>query len=456
MHFKKFTDGKLSHEPEKAAIPVAAPTHVAIKIESPAPDTKEESALDDLFARLSSKNLSMLSSSAKKDSPARPESNTFLFEERLSPPGTPTKMPDSPTASLSGTTVKPAESISEDEPQAAIEQLYLEKAAEYIQALPCDNIATVQVIKTVLKKLQDAIAPSASLSADEAEKVKARYAFAILDYFNKAKAKSITPEFAKQAVRHSEGNMLRIFAKLVEKECLSLADMGGVVGLNQVILDALPKAELEMAPAIPKAESTATASKMETKPVTAKNEDPMNGMKAWPAQEKRETGKSYTLPNRTLIIILTYLAPAYRACILKGVSGVTSINQLQALVWGGRLESIAMPAPGSDFAVVRFLTPEACDKYFKATENGIEIQGEKKTVVFVEKQPGPSSINDVMRNCAEGDASRCVRALDAEEDWSDMVLMKLARGKGAVKREVDRIKQGKTARGVSLPYSAYI
>jgi hypothetical protein len=60
-----------------------------------------------------------------------------------------------------------------------------------------------------------------------------------------------------------------------------------------------------------------------------------------------------------------------------------------------------------------------------------------------------------MRNCTEGDASRCVRALDAEEDWSDMVLMKLARGKGANKREVDRIKQGKNARGVSLRTPAY-
>jgi hypothetical protein len=135
---------------------------------------------------------------------------------------------------------------------------------------------------------------------------------------------------------------------------------------------------------------------------------------------------------------------------LKGVSGVKSINQLQALVWGGRLESIQLPSPGADFAVVRFLTPEACDKYFKATENGIEIRGDKKSVVFVEKQPGPTSINDVMRNCIDGDASRCVRALDADEEWSDMLLMRLARGKGNVKRDVDRIKRGKTARGVSL------
>jgi hypothetical protein len=106
-----------------------------------------------------------------------------------------------------------------------------------------------------------------------------------------------------------------------------------------------------------------------------------------------------------------------------------------------------LPEAGSGFAVVRFLTPEACDKYFKATENGIEVHGEKNTIVFVEKQPGPTSINDVIRNCIERDASRCVRAVDAEEDWSEHMLLKLARGKGVPKREVDCIKTGKNARG---------
>jgi hypothetical protein len=123
-------------------------------------------------------------------------------------------------------------------------------------------------------------------------------------------------------------------------------------------------------------------------------------------------------------------------------------------VWGGRLESIALPVPGSDFAVVRFLTPDACDKYLKATENGVEIQSDKKSRVFIEKQEGPTSINDTIRNCIEGDASRCVRALDAEEDWSDMLLMKLARGESQLKREVDRIKQGKTSRGVNRTLAA--
>jgi hypothetical protein len=121
-------------------------------------------------------------------------------------------------------------------------------------------------------------------------------------------------------------------------------------------------------------------------------------------------------------------------------------------VWGGRLESIAMPPPGGGNALVKFLTAEGCAKFFTATENGIEVPGEKKTVVFVEKQPGPNSVNDVIRNCAEGDATRCVRAYDAEEDWGDMALLRLAKGPGKDKREVDCIKPGKNSRGVSVHF----
>jgi protein-S-isoprenylcysteine O-methyltransferase len=129
---------------------------------------------------------------------------------------------------------------------------------------------------------------------------------------------------------------------------------------------------------------------------------------------------------------------------------VTSFNQLQALVWGGRLESLHLPEAGKDHAMVKFLTADACEKYFNATENGIQIPGDKtKTVIFVERSPGPNSINDVLRNCIEGDATRCLRALDADEDWGDKPLLHLARGNSKLKREVDRIKRGKTARGVS-------
>lgn len=131
------------------------------------------------------------------------------------------------------------------------------------------------------------------------------------------------------------------------------------------------------------------------------------------------------------------------------MSYVKNINQLQALVWGGKLQSISMPSPGSTFAVVKFLTPDACEKYLEATANGIKLPGTEK-LVLVEKASGPDSLTDVFRNCIKGDITRCVRANDADEDWSDMMLMKIARGYGKMKREVDRIKRGKTVQGVSL------
>lgn len=121
-------------------------------------------------------------------------------------------------------------------------------------------------------------------------------------------------------------------------------------------------------------------------------------------------------------------------------------------MWGGRIESLQLPKPGSGKAVVKFFTPEECEKYFHATENGITIPG-SKNVVVVEKAEGPNSVNDVLAACTDGDATRCVRAYDADEDWGDVLLMKLATraSGGQPKREVDAIKRGKTARGVSVP-----
>lgn len=114
-----------------------------------------------------------------------------------------------------------------------------------------------------------------------------------------------------------------------------------------------------------------------------------------------------------------------------------------------------MPEPGSDYALVKFLTPDACQKYLDATENGIEIQIDmKKTIVFVDKQLEPDSINDVIENCIKGDVSRCIRATGADDDWSDGALLKLARGKQIIPRDVEHIKQGETARGVSITADA--
>lgn len=99
-------------------------------------------------------------------------------------------------------------------------------------------------------------------------------------------------------------------------------------------------------------------------------------------------------------------------------------------------------------AKVKFLAAEACDTYFKATRNGVSIPG-KRDIVYIEKEPGPNSTNDVIRNCIDGGATRCIRALDADADWTVVALTRLASGKGNMKREIDQIKQGKTPEGVS-------
>lgn len=92
------------------------------------------------------------------------------------------------------------------------------------------------------------------------------------------------------------------------------------------------------------------------------------------------------------------LVPGVRTCILKGVSGITSVNELQAYVWGGRLESICFEA-GRQNAVVKFLTPEACQKYFRETANGIPLplSTGKEALITVESWGG-TAIN---QRCSE-------------------------------------------------------
>lgn len=109
-----------------------------------------------------------------------------------------------------------------------------------------------------------------------------------------------------------------------------------------------------------------------------------------------------------------------------------------------------MPEPGSSTALVKFLTADGCKKYYDETKNGIEVVGDSKSVViFVELAEGPNSINDVIQGCIDGGVTRCVRAI-GKVDYTDAQLMDLARGiSQSNKRDVDCIKHGKNARGVS-------
>ncbi|KAL1605087.1 hypothetical protein SLS60_004630 [Paraconiothyrium brasiliense] len=299
------------------------------------------------------------------------------------------------------------------------EREYLAKAADYLTSLPSNVGPTAESIINATTKLRRPYAPSAILEPDAVEVLKGRYVDAIFTFLHEINQsnKSVTKAHIADILATGDGSFLHLCSVLADQGFISIADLGQVVGLSKAVDSVLPNDEDTESPTL----APATVSK-----------DPLEAMTSWPAREKREN------------------APKCRTCLLTGLPENISINKLQALVWGGKLESLQLPKSSSGKAIVKFCTAEACQKYFDVTENGITIPG-TKTVVFVEKAEGPNSVNDVLAACTEGDATRCVRAYDADEDWGDVLLMRLAtRAKGGQpKREVDIIKRGTTARGRS-------
>jgi hypothetical protein len=214
----------------------------------------------------------------------------FLFEDRLITNVTPVSQEveaglakDAVQADVAEDREQPAPRVHPD-----VEQLYLKKATAYLQALSTADSVAVQTIKVVSTKLQSSYALDTKLNADEIEKLKARYAFAVLKHVNqvsKKNTKPVTADFVKKVLQDSGGNMLVFFAKLVEEGCLSLENIDGITALCRSILDILPKAE-----------PTAPTATIDPKPTsTSMNEtklganDPLDNVKAWPTQEKRET-----------------------------------------------------------------------------------------------------------------------------------------------------------------------
>ncbi|KAF1938088.1 hypothetical protein EJ02DRAFT_458169 [Clathrospora elynae] len=459
------------------ATSTVAPKLSSSKKENAKPDHGSEYALDSIFARLSTQSPSTLSRTTANTTPSGPDKAMFSFYDRTGAadtaktPATPVKpklsdaqidsklglkSPEEkksdfarqfqekllldaeaegkakdvtkseveakkakvgagPEASKTKSRVTAqadkASGEKEGMTQEELESEYMRRASKYVDALPGNQGTAAYNIRSVSKKLRSSYVPAVKVDPKELDALKNRFAFAIVMHANKKKGpKPLNADSVKQILKGVDGDFLQLCAKLMEGKYIELENIDDIASLVQIMLDILPK---------PKPSITE-----ETKPVST---DPVDSMKAWPTQEKREN------------------PAAYRTCVLKGVSGVTSINELQALVWGGKLESISMLEPGSGHALVKFLTPEACEKYFKATENGIEVAGDNRAFVFVEKTAGPNSANDIIQNCIDGDASRCVRAIGSGED-DDRKLMKLARGNSQIKREVDRIKRGKTAR----------
>ncbi|ORY10716.1 hypothetical protein BCR34DRAFT_588370 [Clohesyomyces aquaticus] len=345
--------------------------------------------------------------------------------------------------------------------QEEVAKKYLQLAAEFLASLPAGTGADsiVRPVQTAIDTFRSLALPDGAKSREETDALMRNYVAAIATYLSHV-PQNIHSALGTNAVSaifdECKGNFLQFCSKLVDEKALNIENLSQFLGLCHVLNNVQPtggaadvKKEVDTGARVRSKKKEVDAGapmrserkdidagtpvKAISKAAAAPNQGTpkfSDKIAAWPAQQKREN------------------VAGVRICILKGISSLASINKLQAYVWGGRLEAIAFE-PGKANAVIRFLTPEGCQKYFDATANGIPITlpDGNEALMQVEKTPGPQSLNDVLKNCIEGDASRCVRALDADQDWQDIVLLNLARGKGQSKREVDRIKRGRTPAG---------
>lgn len=283
---------------------------MATEVKLGKPSLSKESVLEDLFARLNAETTSTGEDVIKKepldDSPTghsvfedfTKKSDVANISRFLAFSGWISKEPQPDTQASASEETK-------DMSKADLEQLYLRKAYEYLQALPTCSNASVQILKTVSKKLRSSYAPSTSLSAMEVEKLQARYAFTIVNYVKKSDkgTNPITADTAKYLLRETDGEMLRFFSKLADLEYLSLADIDSSTELCKTLLDVLPKAETATTPVVLEVKPAATTSTSAIEAVAKLGaastvelqeqvlKDPVDRLKAWPTQEKRENRK---------------------------------------------------------------------------------------------------------------------------------------------------------------------
>jgi hypothetical protein len=126
-----------------------------------------------------------------------------------------------------------------------IEREYLRKASEYVSALPTSNNTPGHLFKTVTVKMHNTYAPVVKLDLAEADKLKARYAFAVVNFINqnvKLNTTPLTADKIKDMLQCNDGSFLTLCATLIEEKYMALENLDHVVGLCKTVLDVLPKA----------------------------------------------------------------------------------------------------------------------------------------------------------------------------------------------------------------------
>ena len=274
-----------------------------------------------MFARLTTQSLATPSRATEGISVLGPDKSVFLFEDRGSAADTPKKLDETHTANLPTSFLKPKQpqpamtiALPEKKPEKAkkvsqleqskninkyagksledIENDYLHKARDYVDALPGSKGTTANTFKIVSEKLRTSYILEAKLDAKKNEILKARYVFAVINYVNKVLkkgGKSLTANFVKQVLEENDGDFLSLCATLVDEKYLALENIDEISGLCNTILDILPTAEPALKDPIRTAKLAATAATVEDAKTVSK--DPVDSMEVWPSPEKRETGE---------------------------------------------------------------------------------------------------------------------------------------------------------------------
>lgn len=105
---------------------------------------------------------------------------------------------------------------------------------------------------------------------------------------------------------------------------------------------------------------------------------------------------------------------------------------MASLVHGGAIEIYRLTKfASSSTAHVLFTTGDAADAYYDNYPNGVKFhfQG-RKYVAFVDKGAQVDVMSGIMRGYLESGASRVVRAIGVDENWSMLALRTLAEKKG--------------------------
>ena len=189
--------------------------------------------------------------------------------------------------------------------QEELEAEYMRKASKYVDILPVEQSSAVYLIHVVSKKLRSIYAEDGNGQKSN-DSIKARFAFALANYINKVIKKgqeTFSVDAVKSLLKDADGDLMELCAKLVAGKYISLQTLDDVNGMAKAFVNILPEVGASVLPhAMTNAttvENTEVIDNVVVKPVS---KDPVENMKGWPSQEKRENRES-TLSFFVMLIL---------------------------------------------------------------------------------------------------------------------------------------------------------